>query len=83
MQSISIEYTPAMSMLGGLGAWTASNESLLSGIAVIIVITGVIFTPIGAGLRRVLRSGGAAAVDRIEELCLCVGAAEGPDVGAA
>jgi pimeloyl-ACP methyl ester carboxylesterase len=50
-----------MVILGDVGVWIASNESLLSGIAAIIVVTGVIFTPIGAGLRRFLLPGGGAA----------------------
>jgi pimeloyl-ACP methyl ester carboxylesterase len=55
-----------MMVLGDLGVWIASNESLLSGIAAIIVVTGVIFTPIGAGLRRVLRADGGGVEDEPE-----------------
>ncbi len=37
-------------------AWVSENESALSGIAALIVVAGVIFTPLGAGLRRLLSS---------------------------
>jgi len=66
MHPISVESTASMLVLGDLGVWIASNESLLSGIAAIIVVTGVIFTPIGAGLRWVLRTGGGTAEEESE-----------------
>lgn len=60
-----------MDLLGNLGGWIADNESLLSGLAAMIVVTGVVFTPVGAGVRRALRwrsdgyeSGGFAEYER-------------------
>lgn len=41
-----------MEPLARLGTWIAENEALLSGIAAMIVVAGVILTPLGAGLRR-------------------------------
>ena len=40
--------------LSQVGNWISENEALLSGIAAMIVVAGVVFTPFGAGLRRVL-----------------------------
>lgn len=45
-----------MEALSQIGAWISANEALLSGIAAMIVVAGVIFTPLGAGLRRLLRA---------------------------
>jgi len=42
--------------------WIGSNEAVLSGIAALIVIVGVLFTPLGRGLRVLLGRRGAAAV---------------------
>jgi TolB-like protein len=44
-----------------IGVWISENEALLSGIAAMIVVAGVVFTPFGVGLRRFLgsRSNGA------------------------
>jgi TolB-like protein/tetratricopeptide (TPR) repeat protein len=47
---------PAVEMLADIGAWISQNEALLSGIAAMIVVAGVILTPLGAGLRRLLAS---------------------------
>jgi pimeloyl-ACP methyl ester carboxylesterase len=44
-----------MTLLSDLGTWISQNESLLSGMAAIIVLAGVLFSPIGAGLRRLGR----------------------------
>jgi len=43
--------------------WIGSNEAVLSGIAALIVIVGVLFTPLGRGLRALLRhdEGGSSA----------------------
>ena len=43
-----------MTYIQELGRWIAENESLLSGMAALVVLGGVIFSPLGAGLRRVL-----------------------------
>ncbi len=48
-----------MDFLEGLGAWISTNESLLSGIAAIIVVGGVILSPLGFGVRRFLAGGGS------------------------
>jgi adenylate cyclase len=37
--------------------WIRTNEALLSGIAATIVIVGVLFTPVGRGVRALLRRG--------------------------
>lgn len=42
-----------MSFLSIAGAWISENESLLSGLAALIVVAGVLLSPLGAGLRRV------------------------------
>jgi len=43
--------------LTSLFGWIGSNEAVLSGIAALIVIVGVLFTPLGRGLRALLRHG--------------------------
>jgi TolB-like protein len=35
-----------------IGRWIAENESLLSGMAALVVLAGVIFSPLGTGVRR-------------------------------
>jgi TolB-like protein/Tfp pilus assembly protein PilF len=40
--------------LARIGAWISENEALLSGIAAMIVVAGVVFSPIGLGIRRML-----------------------------
>ena len=40
--------------LAEIGRWIAENESLLSGMAAIVVLTGVLLSPFGGGLRRLL-----------------------------
>jgi TolB-like protein/tetratricopeptide (TPR) repeat protein len=53
-----------LTFLGEIGSWIASNEALLSGLAALVVLTGVIFSPVGRGARRLLeryRSTGAPA----------------------
>lgn len=51
-----------MDFLSGIGTWISQNEALLSGIAAMIVVAGVVFTPFGAGLRRYLaRDAGASS----------------------
>ncbi len=42
-----------MSFLTLAGSWISENESLLSGLAALIVVAGVLLSPLGAGLRRV------------------------------
>jgi pimeloyl-ACP methyl ester carboxylesterase len=53
-------------MFAEIGDWIANKESLLSGLAAIIVVAGVIFTPIGAGIRRVLLSAPEPVQDPID-----------------
>ncbi len=43
-----------MDGLAEIGAWITANEALLSGIAALIVVAGVVFTPLGVGLRRIV-----------------------------
>jgi len=51
-----------MEALTTLGSWIAANESLLSGLVAVAVLAGLVLSPLGAGLRRVLgRSGPARA----------------------
>jgi TolB-like protein len=40
--------------LGDIAQWISDNESLLSGLAAMIVLAGVILSPLGAGMRRLL-----------------------------
>lgn len=49
-----------MNVFVDIGQWIASNESLLSGMAAMIVLAGVILSPIGSGLRRLGRGQGSA-----------------------
>ena len=35
-----------------IGRWIAENEALLSGMAALVVLAGVIFSPLGRGVRR-------------------------------
>lgn len=46
-----------MTSLTQIFAWIGENEATLSGIAASIVIVGVLFTPLGAGLRALLGRG--------------------------
>jgi len=43
-----------MDSVADVTGWISENEALLSGIAAMIVVAGVVFTPLGVGLRRVL-----------------------------
>ena len=49
-----------------IGQWITENEALLSGLAALVVIAGVILSPVGIGIRRLFtrtrRLPGAAAV---------------------
>lgn len=48
--------------------WIGANESVLSGIAATIVIVGVLFTPVGRGVRALLRRRrGGSALDEASE----------------
>ncbi len=69
-----------MTLLSDLGTWISQNESLLSGMAAIIVLAGVLFSPIGAGLRRLGRgNGGAAAATDAPERGAAGGAGRGTE----
>jgi pimeloyl-ACP methyl ester carboxylesterase len=51
-----------MESFAALGTWISENESLLSGLAAMIVVAGVVLSPFGGGLRRLrARFGGDAA----------------------
>lgn len=43
-----------MELFAEMGRWIRENEALLSGIAALIVVAGVILSPLGLGLRRIL-----------------------------
>lgn len=43
-----------MDVLVGAGRWITENESLLSGLAALIVLLGVVFSPIGIARRRLV-----------------------------
>lgn len=45
-----------MNFIREIGRWIADNEPLLSGLTALVVLGGLIFTPLGAGLRRLLTS---------------------------
>jgi adenylate cyclase len=46
-----------------LGGWITENESLLSGVAALIVVAGVVISPFGHGLRRFFGAGTAGAAE--------------------
>ncbi len=46
-----------MDALSEFGAWITDNESLLSGMAALIVLAGVVLSPLGIGVRRFLGGG--------------------------
>ena len=41
-----------MTYISEIGRWIAENEALLSGMAALVVLAGVIFSPLGTGVRR-------------------------------
>ena len=43
-----------MEWLSNIGNWISENEALLSGLAAMIVVTSVLFSPVGLGIRRFL-----------------------------
>ena len=43
-----------MEWLSQIGSWISENEALLSGLAAMIVVASVVFSPFGLGLRRIL-----------------------------
>jgi adenylate cyclase len=43
-----------MESLSHIGIWISENEALLSGIAAMIVVAGVVFSPVGIGIRRLI-----------------------------
>jgi adenylate cyclase len=65
-------------LLASIFGWIGTNEAVLSGIAATIVIVGVLFTPVGRGLRSVFRrpepaaSNSAGAETRVENPPLVV-----------
>jgi TolB-like protein len=44
-----------------LGIWITRNEQLLSGMAALVVLAGVVLSPVGAGLRRLLARRGRSS----------------------
>jgi pimeloyl-ACP methyl ester carboxylesterase len=56
-----------MTSLVDIGSWISQNESLLSGLAAMIVVGGVVFSMLGVGLRRLAVGRGSSdsrSVDR-------------------
>jgi TolB-like protein/tetratricopeptide (TPR) repeat protein len=49
-----------MASIGDIGRWISENEQLLSGTAAMVVLAGVVLSPIGRGMRRLLRRDGRA-----------------------
>ncbi|GAB5414267.1 MAG: hypothetical protein Cons2KO_18700 [Congregibacter sp.] len=47
-----------MDLLQQFETWVTQNESLLSGLAALVVVVGVVLSPLGIGLRRI--TGGAS-----------------------
>jgi len=41
-----------MANIGDIGRWIAENESLLSGLVALVVLVGLILSPVGKGIRR-------------------------------
>lgn len=56
-----------MESLAAIGSWIALNESLLSGMAAIIVLAGVALSPLGIGIRRLLGGDPEGVVSGPEE----------------
>ena len=46
----------AMDSLAAIGSWISDNESLLSGMAAMIVLAGVLWFPVAAAFRKLKRS---------------------------
>lgn len=46
--------------IGDIGRWITENESLLSGLAALVVLAGVILSPLGMGIRRLFKGSGPA-----------------------
>jgi pimeloyl-ACP methyl ester carboxylesterase len=53
----------AMNFLTTIGSWISENESLLSGMAAIIVLAGVLLSPFGVGIRQLFRGGSSGRSD--------------------
>ncbi len=49
-----------MANIGDIGHWITANESLLSGLAALVVLAGVVLSPIGMGMRRLFARSGQA-----------------------
>jgi TolB-like protein/tetratricopeptide (TPR) repeat protein len=41
-----------MANIGDIGRWVAENESLLSGLVALVVLVGLVLSPVGKGMRR-------------------------------
>jgi hypothetical protein len=49
-----------VNFIADIGQWIASNESLLSGLAALVVLAGVILSPLGKGVRHLFKRSKAA-----------------------
>lgn len=79
-----IPYPVQMESLSQIGTWISENEALLSGIAAMIVVAGVVFSPIGLGVRRLLRqsqnvNGTSSHPDRPTRISPAPASAEPPE----
>jgi TolB-like protein len=55
-----------VTFLGEIGRWVSENESLLSGLAALVVLAGVTLSPIGVGVRRLFARGKGSPTDPAE-----------------
>jgi len=53
----------AMDWFTQIGGWITRNESLLSGLAALVVVVGVVLSPLGAGMRRLTGLPSGSATD--------------------
>jgi len=56
-----------MDSLATIGSWISENESLLSGMAAMIVLAGVLLSPVGLGFRQLLRGDSSKRPERAGE----------------
>ena len=55
-----------MEFLSQIGSWISDNEALLSGLAAMIVVASVVFSPFGSGFRRLLGGSGSPSTGERE-----------------
>jgi adenylate cyclase len=57
----AFDYNPRMPEINEIASWIKANEQLLSGLAAIIAVAGVVLSTLGLGARRFLRRKGQPA----------------------